>query len=82
MLTAPKAEDRVTPTGDVPPSMWEPARRSVLEVQIDSYLAGVNASTWGGQGWDLTDTEERAEAVAWLHKTIMGVIDTELPKAY
>jgi hypothetical protein len=37
---------------------------------IEIWLASLRTTTWGGQGWDVTDPKERREAANWLADTI------------
>jgi hypothetical protein len=37
---------------------------------IETWLASLGTTTWGGQGWDVTDPKERRAAANWLADTI------------
>lgn len=55
------------------PDPGEPLPRRVRRYKIERYLAGQHCVLWPGAGFDITDDEERAEAIAWVEALMDGI---------
>lgn len=55
------------------PDPAEPLPRRVRRYKIERYLAGLHCVIFPGAHWDLTDEQERAEAVLFIETLMDGV---------